>query len=216
MPHVGPGDNGPGDGEPPEDEPPPLGLLVPAKKAGPPKIMSAVESLIVIKAAESVLKTKVVGGSGFVGEALGLVSEVATEVVPQFAPPVYQQPTYKPLPATGGSGLLGFVGDESIGKGLLLAAALAVATVVITGAKQGPPPVRAAGLLGGFFLLESGRLEGAFTALLGIIDGRFADPRPLHMVDRPSRGFLVDLSQMFVPPPPELGGGDVARQPVTE
>lgn len=36
---------------------------------------------------------------------------------------------------------------------------------------------------------------------------------PAFQVTRPARGFLTDLSQMFVPPPPETGGGDSGRLP---
>lgn len=93
----------------------------------------------------------------------------------------------------------------------------------------GPPVIKAAIAAGIVVVASTANIESVFTALMGEREGRFESDRPeeravdeafesggqlsVSQVQRPARGFLVDLSQRFIPPPSETGGGDVARPP---
>lgn len=220
MPHAGAEDDGEDeDDEPDEDEGVKIEPKIFAEK--PPRAASAEEKAVLEENAREVLKTPVPapqveapvgarGGSGLVG-VLG--TPPATAPPPLFLPPMKGPSggsTPERIGPTGGGGF--HPGFPRPGPALpaLLLGALATAAVIF---KAGPPPLRAAAFIGPFALqLELSQLESAFTALMGILEGRFDDPREAQ-VERPARGFLVDLSQMFVPPPPEQESGDVAAQP---
>lgn len=94
----------------------------------------------------------------------------------------------------------------------------------------GPPVIKAAIAAGIVVVASTSNIESAFTFLMGQREGRFEQDRPeqrdfdalnnqdmgrdpVFQVERPARGFLVDLSQRFIPPEPEEGGGDTARLP---
>lgn len=220
------------DEDPDEDEPAEIKIFAEREPVSP-KQAALAEVEIMLDIALEVAQTPVPIPSG-VGDPTGVPTSSGggfrpsvTENPPPFVVPPMKGPSGGSTPEMIGEG--GGPSFPTPGPGLAPALVIALATAAIV-FKAGPAPLRAAAAVGSIVpWLELGELESAFTALLGIREGRFQDPRPeerafeeanVHreggtpvpnQVLRPAKGFLIDLSQMFVPPEPELGGSDVAR-----
>jgi len=209
------------------------------RKAQPGKPMSAIEQAEAVVSAIEVINVVATptpvptGGTGARRPATGGTGSAAPAFVP---PPVTAPPAAPPFDA-GDSGLGGAAGSTDPGffpgeppgptrgrgepgffpgeptniLGPLIFAAFVTAVKIFR--NVGPPPVRAAFALAPLLLPTLENLEKAFTQTLGFRLGRAPDPTPQGFA---GFGFLKDMSQMFVPPPGEPEGGDIAGPTLEE
>lgn len=156
------------------------------------------------------------GGSGKAGGQRRTAEPVppAVELPAMEGPSLGTTPEMLPQEPKGGSGKIGGLGPLLVGAFITAVADMARQTITTSPGKiinmPGPPQLKGAIAAGLLLASLNEQVESLFTHIMGERTGRFehpdrpetepSEPVPEFQVERPARGFLVDLSQRFVPP----------------